>query len=64
MQIVNIYGRKNAKFCITKFLIFSFIYLVIQGGGRGVTKMLILAHIGGGGGGGGPEGVKFGSHDI
>ena len=37
---------------------------MIQGGGRGVTKMLILAHIGGGWVGGGPKGVKFGSHDI
>ena len=49
MQIVNIYfAEKNAKFCITKNVIFSFIYFMIQGGG--VTKMLILAHIGGGGG--------------
>ena len=57
MQIVNIYGRKNAKFCITNFLIFSFIYLVIQGGGRGGHQN---AHIGSHRGGGGPEGVKFG----
>ena len=60
MQIVNIYGRKHTKFCITIFFIFySFIYLMIQGGGRGGHQN---AHIGSHGGD--PEGVKFGSHDI
>ena len=60
----------NAKFCITKCVIFSFIYLMIQGGGRwgSITKAQD-AHIGFNIGGvgpkkWGPEGVKFGSHDI
>ena len=39
-------AEKNAKFCITNFLILHS-NTRIQGGGRGVTKMLILAHIGG-----------------
>ena len=58
MQLVSIYGRNNAKFCIKLFCcsgIFSFIYLMIQWGRGGHQNAHIGSHRGKG-----PEGVKFG----
>ena len=57
----HIWQENMPNLALQNLLFFHSYILWYKEGGGGVTKMLILAHIGGAGG---PEGVKFGSHDI